>query len=74
MARGLHSDVVTELATDDLTLCDLLQFQIGSTTYYKTTAYHDIVHDIEFECDMETEVYVEREFYKLTEIQQMEAL
>ena len=45
MARGLHSDVLTELATDDLTLCDLLQFQIGSTTYYKTTAYHDIVYD-----------------------------
>ena len=45
MTRGLHSDVVTELATDDLTLCDLLNFQIGNTTYYKTTAYHDIVFD-----------------------------
>ena len=31
-------------------------------------------YDVSFECSMETEVYAEREFNKLTEVQQMEAL
>jgi DNA-directed RNA polymerase specialized sigma24 family protein len=31
-------------------------------------------HDAIFECDMEEQIYVEREFDKLTEVQQMEAL
>jgi DNA-directed RNA polymerase specialized sigma subunit len=31
-------------------------------------------HDMEFECEMETQIYAEREFNKLTEVQQMEAL
>jgi DNA-directed RNA polymerase specialized sigma subunit len=31
-------------------------------------------HDVPFECDMESQVYAEVEFNKLTEVQQMEAL
>jgi hypothetical protein len=45
MARGLHADLVTELATDHLDQIDLIQFTIGSTIYYRTSAYYDITYD-----------------------------
>ena len=45
MARGLHSDLKTELATDHLDQIHLIQFTIGSTIYYRTTAYFDITYD-----------------------------
>ena len=45
MSRGLHSDLQTELATDHLDQIHLIQFEIGDTTYYRTTAYFDITYD-----------------------------
>ena len=45
MARGLHSDLKTELATDHLDQIHLIQLQIGDTTYYRTTAYYDLTYD-----------------------------
>ena len=45
MSRGLHSTLKTELATDHLDQVHFLQFTIGSTIYYRTTAYFDIVFD-----------------------------
>ena len=45
MTRSLHSDLITELATDHLDQIHLISFQIGSTTYYRSTAYFDIVYD-----------------------------
>ena len=42
MSRGLHSTLKTELATDHLDQIHLIQFTIGSTIYYRTTAYYDI--------------------------------
>jgi len=45
MTRSLHSDLVTELATNHLDQIHLISFQIGSITYYRTTAYFDIVYD-----------------------------
>ena len=45
MSRGLHSTLKTELATDHLDQIHLIQFTIGSTIYYRTTAYFDITFD-----------------------------
>ena len=45
MSRGLHSTLKTELATDHLDQVHFLQFTIGSTIYYRTTAYYDLVFD-----------------------------
>ena len=45
MSRGLHSTLKTELATDHLDQIHLIQFTIGSTIYYRTTAYFDITYD-----------------------------
>lgn len=45
MARGLHSDLKTELATDHLDQIHLIEFTIGSAIYYRTTAYYDITFD-----------------------------
>lgn len=45
MSRGLHSDLKTELATDHLDQIHLIQFTIGSTIYYRTTAYFSVVFD-----------------------------
>ena len=45
MSRGLHSTLKTELATDHLDQIHLIQFTIGSTIYYRTTAYFDLVFD-----------------------------
>jgi len=45
MSRGLHSTLKTELATDHLDQVHLIQFTIGSTIYYRTTAYFDLVFD-----------------------------
>jgi len=45
MSRGLHSTLKTELATNHLNQVHLIQFTIGSTIYYRTTAYFDLVFD-----------------------------
>ena len=45
MARGLHSTLKTELGTNHLDQIHLIQFTIGSTIYYRTTAYYDITFD-----------------------------
>ena len=45
MSRGLNSTLKTELATDHLDQIHLIKFTIGSTIYYRTTAYFDIVYD-----------------------------
>ena len=45
MSRGLHSTLKTELATNHLDQVHLIQFTIGSTIYYRTTAYFDLVFD-----------------------------
>jgi len=45
MSRGLHSTLKTELATDHLDQIHLIQFTIGSTIYYRTSAYFDITYD-----------------------------
>ena len=45
MSRGLHSTLKTELATDHLDQIHLIKFTIGSTIFYRTTAYFDIVYD-----------------------------
>ena len=45
MSRGLHSTLKTELATDHLDQIHLIEFTIGSTIFYRATAYFDIVFD-----------------------------
>ena len=45
MSRGLHSTLKTELATDHLDQIHLIEFTIGSTIYYRTTAYFNITYD-----------------------------
>ena len=45
MSRGLHSDLKTELATDHLDQIYLIQLSIGGSTFFRTTAYFDVVFD-----------------------------
>ena len=45
MSRGLHSDLQTELATDHLEQIHLIEFEIGGSSFFRTSGYFDIVFD-----------------------------